>query len=174
MAKIAFTKLALSRNNSIEELKWNGQKIEIKQYLPVGDKLDLISRIINFSIDEHVFYNPCKVEIFEIIEIILAYTNINVTDKQSDDVLKLYDLFISSGFGNAVKNLIPESELNYIHNGVQATIKEIYRYRDSFMGVMEQTQQSYQDLDTEVTKLEEKISNPENLTLLKDIVTKLD
>ena len=173
MAKVTFTKLALVRNNDIKILEWKDQKIEVKQYLPVAEKLDLISRIINYSADDHVFYNPCKVQIFETIEIILAYTNINITEKQQEDILKLYDLFISSGFSDKIKEVIPEKELNYIDDSVQATIKEIYRYRDSFMGVIEQTQTTYKDLDTQVEELENKISNKDNLTLLKDVVTKL-
>lgn len=174
MSKVAFSKLSLSKNTSVKEVEWKDQKIEVKQYLPVGDKLDLISRIVNYSADDHVFYNPCKVEIFELIEIILAYTNLNLTDKQQEDILKLYDLFISSGFADVIKDAIPEEELNYLDDGIWATIKEIYRYRDSFMGIMEQTQADYKNLDQEVTDIENKISNPENLTLLKDVVTKLN
>lgn len=174
MSKVAFSKLSLSKDTSIKEVEWKDQKIEVKQYLPVGEKLDLISRVINYSSDDHVFYNPCKIEIFELIEVILTYTNINVTDKQSEDVLKLYDLFVSSGFADVIKGTIPEEEINYLDDGIWSTIKEIYRYRDSFMGVIEQTQASYKDLDQEVTDIESKISNPDNLTLLKDVVTKLN
>lgn len=173
MAKIPFTKLTLTRNNDIKILEWKDQKIEVKQYLPVAEKLDLISRIINYSADDHVFYNPCKVQIFETIEIILAYTNINITEKQQEDILKLYDLFISSGFIDKVKEIIPEEEINYLDDSIWATIKEIYRYRDSFMGVMEQTQADYKNLDNMVGEIEDKISNADNLTLLKDVVTKL-
>lgn len=173
MAKVAFTKLSLSRDNSVKILEWKDQKIEIKQFLPTADKLDLISRIINFSADDHVFYNPCKVDIFETIEIILAYANINVTDKQQEDILKFYDLLVSGGFAKAVNDVIPESERVYIHEGVWATIKELYRYRDSFAGIVEQTQANYKDLDGEVNEIEEKLSNPENLTLVKDVITKL-
>ena len=173
MSKISFTKLALTRNNDIKILEWKDQKIEVKQYLPVAEKLDLISRIINYSADDHVFYNPCKVQIFETIEIILAYTNINITEKQQEDILKLYDLFISSGFIDKVKEMIPEEEINYLDDSIWATIKEIYRYRDSFMGVMEQTQTDYKNLDNMVGEIEDKISNADNLTLLKDVVTKL-
>lgn len=173
MAKVTFTKLALARNNDIKTLEWKDQKIEVKQYLPVAEKLDLISRILNLSGDDHVFYNPCKVEIFELIEIILTYTNINVTDKQSEDILKLYDLFISSGFADVVKGAIPEEELNYINDSVWATIKEIYRYRDSAMGVMNQIVQDYKDVDLDARKITEQLSNNENLSLIKDVVTKL-
>ena len=173
MAKVTFTKLALVRNNDIKILEWKDQKIEVKQYLPVAEKLDLISRIINYSADDHVFYNPCKVQIFETIEIILAYTNINITEKQQEDILKLYDLFISSGFADKIKEIIPNEELNYLDDSIWATIKEIYRYRDSFMGVMGQTQADYKNLDNMVGEIEDKISNADNLTLLKDVVTKL-
>lgn len=173
MAKVAFTKLSLSKDTSIKEVEWKDQKIEVKQYLPVGEKLDLISRVINYSSDDHVFYNPCKIEIFELIEIILTYTNINVTDKQSEDVLKLYDLFVSSGFADKIKQNIPEGELEYINNSIWATIKEIYRYRDSAMGIMEQIIQDYKDVDLDAHKITEQLSNNENFGLLKDVVTKL-
>ena len=173
MAKVPFTKLSLSKNTDIKILDWKDQKIEIKQYLPISEKLDLISRIINFSGDDHVFYNPCKIEIFELIEIILTYTNINVTDKQSEDILKLYDLFVSSGFADKIKENIPEEEINYIDDSVWATIKEIYRYRDSAMGIMEQIVQDYKDVDLDARKITEQLSNNENLSLIKDVVTKL-
>jgi hypothetical protein len=41
------------------------------------------------------------------------------------------------------------------------------------MGVMEQTQADYKNLDGMVGEIEDKISNADNLTLLKDVVTKL-
>ena len=173
MAKVPFTKLNLSKNNDIKILEWNNQKIEVKQYLSVKEKLDLIADVINLAADDHVFCNPCKIEIFELIEIILKYTNINITEKQQEDILKLYDLFISSNFAQAVKELIPKEEIIYLNSGIQETVKEIYRYRDSFMGVIEAAQTDYKDLNFEVDELENKISNPDNLTLLKDVVTKL-
>ena len=173
MAKVPFTKLALSKNSSIKELEWNGQKIEIKQYLPIGEKLDLISRVINLSGDDHVFYNPCKVEIFKLIEVILTYTNINVTEKQSEDVLKLYDLLFSSGLAKAILEAIPIDELNYINESTWATIQEIYRYRDSAMGIMNQIVEDYKDVDLDARKITEQLSNNENLSLIKDVVTKL-
>ena len=173
MAKVPFTKLALSRNNNIKIIEWKDQKIEVKQFLPTGEKLDLISRVINFSGDDHVFYNPCKIEIFETIEIILTYTNINLTEKQSEDVLKLYDLFVSSGFVAKVKEAIPEEELGYLHSSIVATINEIYRYRDSAMGIMEQIVKDYKDVDMDARKVLEDLSNNENLSVVKDVVTKL-
>lgn len=173
MAKIAFTKLNLIKNNAIKILDWKDQKIEIKQYLSINDKLQLISKIIGFAMDEHVFVNPCKIEIFETLELILAYTNINLTDKQAEDTLKMFDLFVSSGLYKEIKNLIPEDEYNFIHQGIIDTIHEIYSYKNSLMGIMEQTQMTYKDIDKEVTQIENSLSNPESMGLLKDVMTKL-
>ena len=174
MAKVAFTKLGLKKDDSIKELEWNGQKIEVKQFLPTGDKLDLISRVINLSTDDNAFYNPCKVEIFEIIEIIMAYTNINITDKQLEDVLKLYDLFISSGFKDAVYEVIPKEEIDYINKSVFATITEIYRYRDSALGIMQSVAEDFKNTDLDARKIINTLQeNPEGMELLKDVVTKV-
>ena len=54
MAKIAYSKLGLNKmiNKDPVIIKFNDQQIEVAQYLPIEKKLDLISDIINNSIDE--------------------------------------------------------------------------------------------------------------------------
>ena len=44
------------------------------------------------------------------IEIIDNYTNISFTEKQKEDVPKLYDAIYSSGLKDAVMKAIPEAE----------------------------------------------------------------
>lgn len=173
MAKVAFGKLNLKRNDEIKIVEWNEQKIEVKQFLPTAEKLELIARIIGFSGDDHAFYNPCKIEIFERIWVLLAYTNINLTDKQSEDVLKLYDLFVSSGFIAEIEKNIPEEERDYIHMGVMETIGEIYRYRNSAQGVMEAIVQDYKDVELDANKIAETITGEGNLDTIKKVITEL-
>jgi hypothetical protein len=136
MAKIAMTKLGLNKNTSVKVIEFNNQKIEIKQYLPIENKLDLISNILNFSVDLNNFYNPCRIEIFQTIYIIMNYTNINFTDKQKEDVFKLYDLLKGSGLAKMVFEAIPEDELTYIYEGVLETISSIYEYKNSAAGIL--------------------------------------
>ena len=50
MAKLAFSKLGLKVNNQVVNISYNDNDIEIKQYLPINDKLKLISDVINNSI----------------------------------------------------------------------------------------------------------------------------
>ena len=173
MAKIAFTKLGLKVDKENEIINWNDQEIEIKQYLPVNEKLELISRIINNSAEDKKFYNVGKIEIFTTLEIIFAYTNINFTDKQKEDVCKLYDLFMSSDLMDEIFAHIPESELDWISDTVKDTIESIYSYQNSVMGILDSINQDYSNLNLDATENQKKIADPENLELHKSIMTRL-
>ena len=62
MAKVPFSKLQASVNTKDTVLSYcnkSGEEIkyEVKSYLPFGEKLDLVSKIINQSIDNNGYYN---------------------------------------------------------------------------------------------------------------------
>ena len=48
---------------------------------PINEKIDMISRIINWSLDDNGFYNPIRVKIFTALEIMYSYTNLTFTAK---------------------------------------------------------------------------------------------
>lgn len=173
MAKIAFTKLSLKPNKDIKTINWAEQEIEIKQYLPVNEKLELIGRVINNSADDMKFYNVGKIEIFLALETLFTYTNINFTDKQKEDICKLYDIVVSSGFYDAVMEEIPESELDWIEDTLMNTVDSIYKYQNSILGILENVSQDYSNLDLEASKIYGELADPNNLTLLKNVMTKL-
>ena len=173
MAKIAFTKLGLKLNKEIKTIAWEDQEIEIKQYLPVNEKLELIGRVINNSADDMKFYNVGKIEIFLALEVLYLYTNINFTDKQKEDVCKLYDIIMSSGLYDAVVTEIPENEFEWIEEVLMNTVDSIYKYQNSVMGILENVSQDYSSLDLEASKIYGELADPNNLTLLKNVMTKL-
>ena len=173
MSKISLSKLGLSKNTSLVGIDINGQKVEVKQYLPVGEKLDLISQIINSSVDDNGFYNPCKVHIYTIVYLLCSYTNISVTEKQREDVLKLYDLMVGNGLANKVVAVLPVDEYEFILQGVDEAIKSIYSYKNSAMGIFEAISRDYSDLDLNASEIQKKLADPENMALLKDVLDKL-
>lgn len=175
MAKIAYNKLGLNKmvNKDPIIIEFNKQEIEVIQYLPIEKKLELISDIINKSIDDNNYYNPCRIDICLMNEIIYAYTNVNLTDKQKEDVYKIYDSFISSGFAEVVMENIPNKEYNYIKDSVIETIQNVYKYRNSALGIFETITSDYSALDLDATELQKKMADPNNLELLKTVVTKL-
>lgn len=173
MAKISFNKLGLKVDDSIKELNFHDQVIEIKQYIPANEMLDLISWAINQSADEMKFYNVGKINIFKDIAVVQHFTNINITDKQLEDPSHLWDLLSSTGLMHMIYELIPEGVLDWLTTTLWDTINSIYKYQNSIMGILDTVTADYQNLNFDVKELQENISNPENLTLLKDVVTKL-
>lgn len=152
---------------------WGEYNIAIKMYLPVNDKLELISWIINQSADELKFYNVGKLEIYKTIGLIKYYTNIEFSEKDLENIPQLYDLIIGSGFFDEFIEQFSESELEWINNVLYDTVDSIYKYQNSVFGILDAVTTDYENLNFDVSELQKNISNPENLTLLKDVVTKL-
>ena len=173
MAKVSLTKLGLKVNQDVKNIEFNEQIIEVKQYLPINEKLELISSVINSAADENNFSNPIKENVFLTLEILYHYTNINFTDKQKEDPVKLYDLVVSSGLVNKITDLIPEEELDEVINGVAQSVKAIYAYRNSVLGILESISQDYSALNLDATEIQQKLADPDNMALLKQVLTKL-
>lgn len=173
MAKVSFTKLGLTKNQDVKIVNWNEQEIEVKQYLSIGDKLVLISNVLNSAHDENNFSNPVKTKVFAALEIMYAYTNINFTDKQKEDAPKLYDLIIGNGLFNEIVHHIPEEEYNDVMDGIFDSVDAIYTYRNSVMGILDTLKEDYSSLDFDASAIQQKLGDPENMQLLKDVLTKL-
>jgi phosphoribosylpyrophosphate synthetase len=111
MAKVALSKLGLKTNSDIQLLSFGDGEIEVRSYLPIQEKIELISKIVNQSIDDNGYWNPIRVKVFMTLEVMYAYTNINFTDKMKENIFKTYDLIVSSGLFDKVltTNLVYQS-----------------------------------------------------------------
>ena len=173
MAKVSLTKLGLKVNQDIKCIEFNGQIIEVKQYLPVNDKLELIGNVINLAHDENNFSNPIKVSVFTTLEIMYAYTNINFTEKQKEDPTKLYDMLISSGLVAEIICAIPEAEYHDIICGISDTIDAVYTYQNSVMGILDTVVKDYDGMNLDASNIYNKLADPDNMDLIKQVLTKL-
>jgi hypothetical protein len=136
--------------------------------------LDIVASIVNRAHDgESNFSNPIKVDIYTTLEILFNYTNINFTDKQKEDVLKLYDLVIGSGLYNEVLKLIPTEEYNRLTKAIDDTITAVYAYQNSVMGVLDTISTDYSNLSLDATDIQSKLADPKNMEFLKSVLTKL-
>lgn len=169
MAKIPFTKLGLKVNNNVHQLNYNDNVIEVKEYLPIKEKLELVSRIINLASDDNGYYNPMKIDIFMIMEILYAYTNLNFTDKMKEELFKTYDVVVSSGIVQRVINIMG-TEYDIIRDNVWSTIKSIYEYKNSAAGVISLISQDYSNVNLDLDTIQEKIENPEQMEFLKQVL----
>ena len=107
------------------------------------------------------------------LEVLYAYADISFTEKQKEDLAKLYDLVISSGLIDEIYKAIPEQELNTIYTNVMRVAESMYAQMNSVYGIMENIAQDYSNVGAEADAIEQKIANPNNLTFLKDVMNKL-
>ena len=173
MAKVAFSKLGLKLNSSVETITINEQNIEVKQYLPINDKLELISNVLNNAYDGTNYPNWIKIDMMTDLEILYAYTNLSFTEKQKEDICKLYDLLTCGGVFEAVEKAIPHAEIEAVRSGVRTMAYAIYEQKNSVLGILETVTTDYSNLDLDATAIQQKLANPENLELLKGIMEKL-
>lgn len=179
MAKIAFNRLGLKVDGTINLLQWNPSDdkdfipVEVRYYLPIEEKIDLITNILNNSVDENNYYNPVRIKIFTTLEIMYHYTNINFTDKMKENPLKLYDLVVSTGLYEKVKHLISHDDYVIIMKTVEETIRSIYEYKNSVMGVLDAISTDYSNLKFDASEIQKELADPDNMSLLRAVLDKL-
>ena len=175
MAKVSFSKLKCKMNEEIKTIDFANEKIEVKQYLPIQDKLRTISTIINESYEEdYNFFNPTKVHMLIRLQLVMTYTNLSFTEKQKEEITKTYDCLVSSGLEEIIINSIPTSEYNLIYNGVKETLESIYKYQNSAYGVIEGIKKLYKPEEVDMQKIFDFIKNFEDNSYLKELKPYLD
>lgn len=176
MAKTTYNKLGLKKIDSTTSFKWKGKddielEINVKNYLPLEKKIALVEEVLNSTIsDDKSFINEIQKEVLTVLNIIFYYTDVEFTEKQKENIYSLYDNLLSSGFVEAVSSIIPEEEIMQINHWVDAMVSNYYKYQTSALGILEKVTTDYKDLDLDAEALSSKIKDPENLTLLKNIV----
>lgn len=176
MAKISYNKLGITKDelNKVQTVEYNDQTIEVKQYLPIAEKSELITRVLNNSVDENTgYYNLLKLDMNLGLEIVYAYSNISFTEKQKEDPMKLYDMLNASKVLNLIIGLVPDGEFYYLNKTTYEMANNIVAYRNSAMGIMEAISTDYSNLDLDATDIQKKLNDPDNMALLKDVLTKL-
>lgn len=173
MAKLAYSKLNLKPDVATVSMPWGDYEVEVRKYLPLEDKVEMISRIVNQSVDDNGFYNPLRVNLYLTLEVVYAYTNLSFTEKQKENPFKLYDSLVSSGFVTNLMAMMNETELDEVRNFTYEVIDNIYHFKNSVLGILETISTDYSNLDLNASEIQKKLADPENLELLKGVLTKL-
>lgn len=174
MAKISFGSLNIKKvDEGVNTFTFNGKEIEVRRYLPITDKLTLIGNAISLAADGNRFANPMKINMYLNLEIMFAYTNITFTDKQKEDLVKLYDILDSAGFFNLLYENMEPDEIYAIRSNTKDLSDNMYKQMNSFYGVMDNVSKDYVEVGAESEKIQKALSDPENLKFLKTIMNKL-
>ena len=157
MAKVSYANLKLKTDTSFNTFDFQGQTIEVLNYLPIEDKYDLVMITLQKA-EENGVYNPIKLDMFFHLNMIYMYTNLSFTDKQKENESKLFDALKSNGFLESFLQALPITEYNELFEYVQTLITDTLHYRNTAGAVL---QSVIQDL-------------PKNAQIAAEIVNSFD
>lgn len=142
MAKLSFTKINKpAKPIDVITVDFQGEKLEIKQYLPTKDKVEMLEEYCAYFLGDKV-YNPLKEEVYKRILLIKYYTNVSFTEKQMENVELLNDKITLSGLYDVVlENLKEKDDCIEIKYYMSRMSDALVRYKTSFVGAIEMLSQ---------------------------------
>ena len=132
---------------------------KVKPYLSVEDQTQIMQLAVQEAWeDDHV--NDIKMEAYGDIFAIMYCTNIEFTDEEKADPIKIYDNLQNAGLLEKIKVFLPNYwDYNYVHGLVDARagfIGWLNRFSEQLPEYVEQLQNELKNIPPEVL---EKISN---------------
>ena len=85
-----YSDLNLKINTKTKLVKIGNFEIEVSEYLPMRDKIDLVQIALQKA-EENGTYNDMKLDMYFNLYIIYMYTNLEFTDEEKEDEFTLYD-----------------------------------------------------------------------------------
>jgi hypothetical protein len=157
MAKPTYASLKLKTNTEVKTFDFNGTEIEVFQYLPIEDKIDLVMITLQKAEMDGV-YNPAAMDWFFHLHLIYMYSNLSFTDKQKENEARLFDTLSSNGFVDKFLLAMNEREYKDLCSWIEATVEMVLKYKNTAGAVI---QSIIQDL-------------PKNAEVAADIVKNFD
>ena len=174
MAKISFTKVntKIKTEPKIQTIDLgDGIVVEVKEYLPLEQKLAMFEKILGQCSATENYFNPIEMQVYLDFEVVKNYTNIKFSETQEQDIMKTYDALNSHGFLENLLNLIPEYHL--LRCDLEKCAKAIVNYKNSFVGMISNMSKDFSNLSVQTAEIKENLTDPQNMTLLKDVLSKL-
>lgn len=147
MAKVTYASLKLKVNTETKKFTFGeeNKEIEVNQYLPISDKIDLIDITLQKA-RENELYNVTKLDMYFHLHIVYMYTNIYFTEKQKEDEEKIYDTLLNSGLMDEIIKNMNEDEYNDLWNKINETASNQLKYNTTAAALVKSL---IQDLPTQ-------------------------
>lgn len=160
-------------NEEIITFNWNDIKIEVKGYLKMEKKKELIEWVISRARRYKDTNILCQIDIDKLFDIAIInyYTNFKFDIINKNTFEDVYDILNTNNFFNVIISSIPPHEYEYIKTSLQVAIDEDNDYQKSFGGninrILSKTNQDFKNIDKILNKLQnfdiEKYSNVTDL-----------
>lgn len=125
---------------SVKELKSiiqiNDKEVEIKHYLPIEQKNNLIQLAIQQSTQVDGFINDILFDTFLNLYIVFFYTNLEFTDEQKQNPLNTYDVLQSNGLIGKIAAGIPKEEYEEVFYAAETYLEQVRKYQVSTVALV--------------------------------------
>ena len=152
----------------------NGKTLDVKRYLSMKDKIDLLQFIVDSSIDEKTgCFSPVRTEVAFAIGLAKWYAGVEFAQEDIENILITYDILEFSGVNDAISGAIPEDEYGFMEGLIYETTRDIARYNNSAIGIINALNDDTTGLNNQITDILDKIKNSEGLEqleVIKDVV----
>lgn len=172
MGKTPFSKLktTISQETIQAQVPDTNITLDILTYLPQNTKAEFIGFVVNNSIDQTTgCSSPLRLDTWFSIALAKFYGQITFTDKQLEDVGKVYDILQSNNVFNMIANAIPIEEYNYIKNCTEATAADVARYNNSAAGIIAAMRDESGGLSGQLDEMLKRIQDREGINELLSI-----
>lgn len=135
MAKISLNKLNLEKNTEVKTIEIGGCSIEVLQYFPVSDKINLLDIIIQESLIGYTCDPVLQDALFHTY-LVMSYSNISLTPTQKDNILETYDILEKNGVISDIIGAIPTNEYLELVEGLAQKTEKIEKEMNSVVGII--------------------------------------
>ena len=161
-----FSEINVTTSES-KTLLYDGKNIEVKQYLPLVDKMNILEMVIQTA-DAGTILNTLVLDAVFEVYLLFKYTDIEFTEEEKKDILNIYDTLENTGLIEEVIKTIPESEYKLLRDNLELMIGDYKDYRNSAKGCVDAISifapTAAEKFNKEVEKIDtEKLENVTNL-----------
>ena len=173
MEKIVITKLDFEypENRVFNDILLEDKLLEVRKYLPLEEKVNLVQKVMNMCAGDGTFCNPIQVKVISELEMVLAYSNVTFADELlGEDVYKVYDYLDLTGIMATVLAIIPESEKNFILSSCWETADKLTNFNNSAAGIIKKMSDQAVLDNFNINDMLEKVKDPSIEEFLKNFV----
>jgi hypothetical protein len=151
MAKLGLSKLNLNKKQDIKIVNFEGNEIEVLQYLDIASKSGLINAAVRGSVIDGIV-DEILLDAYLHLFIVERYTNISFTQKQRENLLETFDLLDSNKFFDVIIEGMAENEYEYIFTMAKRLMNSLNEYNKNVVSIFKGFEGALQDIISQVNK----------------------
>lgn len=125
----------LKINDQINTFTKDNYQVNVKKYLPISDKIDLVQIALQKAQEDGI-YNQIKLDMYFHLNIIYLYTDIEISQEEREDEMKLYDILESNDIIDMVIANMDQDEYNELKGYLMEMESDSLTYRNTAAAVL--------------------------------------